>query len=103
MDVNLAARSAGLGQLVCIVHHGQVRKFHEDCNLLLLVPSFFLSRSLLSGFTHMHSIVSFGAPVPNEYRLVVEGQAPVSIQTAQVSGTSTLFCTPWVKLNVPIH
>ena len=31
------------------------------------------------------SIVSFGAPVSNEYRLIVEGQAPISIRTSQVS------------------
>ena len=31
------------------------------------------------------SIVSFGAPVSNEYRLIVEGQAPISIHTSQVS------------------
>ena len=30
------------------------------------------------------SIVSFGAPAPNEYRLVVEGQMPISLQTTQV-------------------
>lgn len=30
------------------------------------------------------SIVSFGAPAPNEYRLVVEGQVPISLQTAMV-------------------
>ena len=32
----------------------------------------------------LHSIVSFGAPVSNEYRLVVEGQLPISLQTSQV-------------------
>lgn len=31
------------------------------------------------------SIVSFGAPSPNEYRLVIEGQAPVALKTTQVS------------------
>ena len=29
-------------------------------------------------------IVSFGAPSTNEYRLVVEGQAPISLQTSMV-------------------
>ena len=33
----------------------------------------------------LYSIVSFGAPVLNEYRLIVEGQAPISIHTTQVS------------------
>ena len=33
----------------------------------------------------LRSIVSFGAPVSNEYKLIVEGQAPISIHTSQVS------------------
>jgi myosin X len=37
------------------------------------------------------NIVSFGAPVPNEYRLIVEGQAPISIHTSQVAEIAKLM------------
>ena len=33
-----------------------------------------------------HSILSFGAPTSTEYRLVVEGQLPISVKTSQVPG-----------------
>ena len=31
------------------------------------------------------SVVSFGAPAQNEYRLVVEGLVPISLQTSMVN------------------
>ena len=37
------------------------------------------------------SIVSFGAPSPNEYRLVIEGQAPVALKTTQVAEIGKLI------------
>ena len=43
--------------------------------------------------THTHSIVSFGAPVSNEYRLIVEGQVPISLQTGQVNSTAYFECS----------
>ena len=43
--------------------------------------------------THAHSIVSFGAPVSNEYRLIVEGQVPISLQTGQVNSTAYFECS----------
>ena len=39
----------------------------------------------------LRSIVSFGAPVSNEYKLIVEGQAPISIHTSQVSFSKFSF------------
>jgi myosin X len=37
------------------------------------------------------NIVSFGAPVSNEYKLIVEGQAPISIHTSQVAEIAKLM------------
>lgn len=39
----------------------------------------------------MCRIESFGAPSSNEYRLVVEGQVPISLQTTMVSGILMLY------------
>ena len=46
-------------------------------------------------------VVSFGAPAPNEYRLVVEGLVPISLQTTQVSVTTKFgHCSLVLKVNV---
>ena len=52
--------------------------FLSLCFILFSPPPSFLSLLCI------YSIVSFGAPVSNEYRLVVEGQLPISVQTSQV-------------------
>jgi len=46
-------------------------------------------------------IVSFGAPSTNEYRLVVEGQAAISLQTSMV-GILLLPISLWCPTNITI-
>lgn len=50
----------------------------------------------------LHRITSFGAPVTNVYKLVVEGENPISLQTSQVEAThySTLHAYVTLFLQV---
>ena len=57
-------------------------------HFFLLLHALFCSPPDFSSSFPPHSIVSFGAPVSNEYRLVVEGQLPISVQTSQVRALS---------------
>jgi len=54
-------------------------KYVSKCHMSEVVTELIVF-SIFSFF----SIISFGAPVSNEYRLIVEGQAPISIHTSQV-------------------
>ena len=77
----------------CPYQHLRLRIVRELCFLFFSINAIIKHVALVSWqlfrlfFKSLNPlrVVSFGAPAPNEYRLVVEGLVPISLQTAQVS------------------